>query len=90
MNWFLLLFILFFIEKVVVESFVVNYVDNLDSHVKNYECTTEYKFSKKCYFYKFQNNCVPWNLDACEPFKVKKNEPKCPKYNCIVQVRNCK
>lgn len=53
-----------------------------------YDCKLEYKYSKRCYFYDFQNNCFPWTLEHCEPVHVKKNEAKCPKYTCIKKVRN--
>ena len=54
-------------------------------------CQMKYRFSKLCKFFDFEssqaieNGCHPSLLKNCKTIKIKRNEPKCPFYDCKVK-----
>lgn len=47
-------------------------------------CEIKFTMEQLCLYYKFQNDCYPWNLPKCDVQHYAYDEPKCPLIECSV------
>lgn len=48
-----------------------------------FECYSVNYFATRCYRFSFGEECQPWQLDQCTPYKITLYDPVCPRYFCV-------